>query len=198
MTSNSKFHLSKGLPSKKESFFIFNSRSLRFLALIALAILSRVLFFIPNANAVLGSSIHWSSNSKTASKTQGLLLAILFPTLVLLVSDLVFFELHSTLFFVYIPFAIWSAASYLLRTRLQGTLSLGTWSVSGSLFFWMISNLGVFFSAHLYPMNLDGLVTTYLMALPFLAPQMAGDLITVFGLRALSTYIPLNIVNTKI
>jgi len=71
------------------------------------------------------------------------------------------------------------------------------YSVAGSLVFWIISDLGVFFSGF-YGISLSGLATTYIMALPFYTHtgtelfinQFVGDLIfssVLFGAYALIT-----------
>ncbi|MGL6021557.1 MAG: DUF6580 family putative transport protein [Chitinophagaceae bacterium] len=57
-------------------------------------------------------------------------------------------------------------------------LFLGT-IVCSSLGFYVFSNLGVWLSGSMYPMNIQGLLQCYTMALPFLKSGMMGDL--VFG-----------------
>lgn len=68
-------------------------------------------------------------------------------------------------------------------------------SVGGTLVFWLVSNLGVFFGGY-YGLSLGGLVQTYLMALPFYSANgtefffnaLLGDLIysgALFGIYAL-------------
>ncbi len=41
-----------------------------------------------------------------------------------------------------------------------------------SLFFWLLTNLGVWLSAGYYPMSVQGLILCYQMALPFLPAQL--------------------------
>jgi hypothetical protein len=48
-----------------------------------------------------------------------------------------------------------------------------------SLFFWLLTNLGVWLSTEYYPMNVQGLILCYDMALPFLPAQLLSGV--VFG-----------------
>jgi hypothetical protein len=60
-----------------------------------------------------------------------------------------------------------------------------------SLFFWLLTNLGVWLSTEYYPMNVQGLILCYDMALPFLPAQLLSGV--VFGaLWAMAGYVSLN------
>ena len=48
-----------------------------------------------------------------------------------------------------------------------------------SLFFWLLTNLGVWLSAEYYPMTIQGLILCYQMAWPFLPAQLLSGV--VFG-----------------
>jgi len=53
-----------------------------------------------------------------------------------------------------------------------------------SVIFFLISNLGVWLSATMYPMTMEGLIACYTAAIPFFHNTLAGDLIysvTLFG-----------------
>jgi len=50
-------------------------------------------------------------------------------------------------------------------------------SLTGSLLFFVLTNLGVFLFQEMYPRNLAGLVECYVMALPFLRNTLTGDLL---------------------
>ena len=49
-------------------------------------------------------------------------------------------------------------------------------SISGSVLFFLISNLGSFFTFAMYPKNFAGLIECYTMAIPFFWNTLAGDL----------------------
>lgn len=48
-------------------------------------------------------------------------------------------------------------------------LKIFGYTIGGSLIFWIVSNLGVYFTG-MYGMDIHGFLTTYLMALPFYSP----------------------------
>lgn len=86
----------------------------------------------------------------------------------------------------------------LLGTRMKQPKALNIlgFSIGGSLIFWIVSNLGVFFAGY-YGLDFHGFMTTYLMAIPFYTPTgssmflnaFAGDLMfsgVLFGLYAMS------------
>ncbi len=110
------------------------------------------------------------------------------PLLALFVSDLIL-GLHATMAFVYGSMAL----VVLLGGYLQGR-GLVAWagaSVASSLLFFVITNFGVWLVAGYYPLDLAGLVTCYVVAIPFLWKTMAGDLFFVaafFGSFALLDY----------
>lgn len=57
-------------------------------------------------------------------------------------------------------------------------------AAGASVIFFLLSNLGVWFSATMYPMTLEGLLACYTAAIPFFHNTLAGDLIysaTLFG-----------------
>lgn len=69
-------------------------------------------------------------------------------------------------------------------------------SLGGSAIFWIVSNFGVFMGGF-YGFSLQGLVTTYLMAIPFYTPlgteifinSFVGDILftgSLFGLYAIA------------
>ena len=66
--------------------------------------------------------------------------------------------------------------------------------MSGSLVFFVVTNLGVWLVGDLYPRTLDGLVTCYIAAIPFFRNTLAGDAcytVALFGGFALAQrYVP--------
>jgi hypothetical protein len=101
-------------------------------------------------------------------------LRLALPLSVMLLSDLVL-GFHNTQLYVYgaLAIVIW------MGTRLGEHGSLGGhagMSVTGSMLFFVITNLGVWLAGGLYPMTLEGLITCYVMAIPFLWKTLAGDL----------------------
>jgi hypothetical protein len=74
----------------------------------------------------------------------------------------------------------WYAAVVWLGTRLRENSKplpvLGA-ALTGSVSFFVISNLGVWLSTTLYPRTVEGLITCYAMAIPFFRKAVTGDLL---------------------
>ncbi len=101
--------------------------------------------------------------------------AVILPVAAMVVSDLIL-GLHSLMLYVYLSMALIAlASSFSLKGSLRWTRLLAT-SLGASLFFFIVTNFGVWLTGSLYEKTWDGLVTCYVMALPFLGTQAAGDL----------------------
>ena len=64
-------------------------------------------------------------------------------------------------------------------------------SLSSSLIFFVITNFGVWISGSMYPMDLQGLITCYVMALPFYKGTLLGFMCYstfLFGVLEFSKY----------
>jgi hypothetical protein len=74
----------------------------------------------------------------------------------------------------------WYAAVVWLGTRLRENSKplpvLGA-ALTGSVSFFVLSNLGVWLSTTLYPRTVEGLITCYAMAIPFFRKAVTGDLL---------------------
>lgn len=93
----------------------------------------------------------------------------------MVVSDAVI-GFHSTLPFVYVGMLITGILGFYLRQSRPPARILG-FALTGSLIFFIVSNLGVFLLQDLYPKSFTGLVSCYTMAIPFLQNSVAGDLL---------------------
>lgn len=141
---------------------------LGFLAVVGVA--SRWLPHPPNWTAITAVAIFagWALRSPW--------LAALVPMGVMMVSD-VAIGLHSGMWAVYPPFAIIAMASAGLFARGAGLGWLGTLAgaTAGSLFFFVFSNLAVWWGSGMYAPTLAGLMQCFAMALPFLQNAWLGD-----------------------
>lgn len=111
----------------------------------------------------------------------------LLPMLIMFVTDL-FLGFHATMPYVYVSFLIAVFLGEKFLTRPTAGRVVGVSLISSSLFF-TISNLGVWVSGGLYPLTIDGLVRSFVMAVPFFQWTVAGDLVYTlgfFGLYALA------------
>ncbi len=108
----------------------------------------------------------------------------LLPFTVLFLTDLVL-GLHFSMLPVYacIAFTVW------LGTRVKGqpsAINIGILSITSSSIFFLITNLPFWYAdLSLYPLTLEGTLTSYTMAIPFFKNQLLGDLIynaLIFGI----------------
>ena len=102
---------------------------------------------------------------------------------------------HASMAFVYVGFLCIVGIGFLVRSKRQRILPVVGASVAASTVFFIVSNLGVWFTG-LYERSLAGLVTCFTVALPFYSHQgtelagalYLGDLLCtgiIFGLAAL-------------
>jgi len=102
-------------------------------------------------------------------------LAFLVPVAAMLLSDLVI-GFHSTMFPVYLSFIVIVGFGLILQRRLTVVNTLSA-SLSASVLFYLVTNFASWTSGLMpYPMNLAGLMQSYIAGLPFLFNGMIGDL----------------------
>lgn len=82
---------------------------------------------------------------------------------------------HLSFWLVYVCIALTALAGYSLRGRVSGVRVLG-WSLAGSLFFFLVTNFGVWASGTMYPKNGAGLLACYAAGLPFFKWTVLGTL----------------------
>ncbi len=150
------------------------------LGLIAIGVLSRLIPHPPNVTAVLGASL------LAAYAIRNAWVAALVPVAIMALADLVL-GWHSSALFTY---AGMLAATFIGRGALVklSVLRLGGAAFLSSFAFFLISNFGVFLGGY-YGTGLDGLVATYVAAIPFWGMSLVGDLgstAVLFGLFVLA------------
>lgn len=101
-------------------------------------------------------------------------MAYLVPLGALLLSDL-WLGLHAQMWLVYACFmaVVW------IGTRLRGhrgVLPVAGATLASSVLFYLVTNLGVWFSSGLYPLTPEGLLACYVAAIPFFHNALLGDL----------------------
>jgi hypothetical protein len=102
-------------------------------------------------------------------------LAFLVPFLALLLSDLIL-GLHDTMLYVYGGFALTVVIGFWIAKQVNvGRIAVAT--VGASLLFFLLTNLGVWFTSGLYPMTFDGLMQAYIAGIPFLQNSLLGNLV---------------------
>jgi hypothetical protein len=138
------------------------------LALIVFGVVTRLLPHPVNFTAV-GALALWST---TLFRSRAASFAI--PLTALFISDL-FLGFHSTMVWVYGAFLLIAALSLVIEPKTSWLRAAGG-SLTASLLFFLITNFGVWTTRELYPLTTQGLLDSYVMAIPFLKNQILGDL----------------------
>ncbi len=86
-----------------------------------------------------------------------------------------FSPLYPGWYWQYVSYVMLAGIGMLLRNRVRPLGVLGA-TVGGSILFFIVSNFGVWMSTALYPPTLDGLLSCFVLALPFYKGTVAGDL----------------------
>ncbi len=152
-----------------------------FLGLIGFGLLSRFLPHPPNSTAL--GAIALLAGSHFGMRWLGFLA----PLVVLVLSDLII-GFHNSMIYVYASVALSVALGHWCLKRWSWRKLIGT-SFLSSFSFFLITNLGVWFSSGLYPVNTEGLLRCFVMAIPFFQTQLFGDLMfagIVFGIYQLA------------
>ena len=104
--------------------------------------------------------------------------AFLIPLAAMFLSDL-FLGFHSTMPFVYGAFFLIVCIGKLLEDKKTVIPIFGA-SIISSLLFFLVTNFGVWAATTMYAKNIGGLMTSYLMGVPFLKNTFLGDLFYTF------------------
>ncbi|HYA28814.1 MAG TPA: DUF6580 family putative transport protein [Acidobacteriota bacterium] len=91
--------------------------------------------------------------------------AFIVPLAAMLLSDLVI-GFHSEMPLIYGAFAVMVVMGFWLREKKRAAHIVGA-SVAAALFFFIVSNFGVWVFDGLYPLTFQGLVICYVAAVPF-------------------------------
>lgn len=162
-------------------------------AMILVAVVARVLPHPPNFSPI--AAIALFGGATFASKR----LALVMTFAVLLLSDLLL-ELtirgglqvgwlgsplshgfYSGWWVVYACFAVTVGLGFLLRDR-RSPLNVAAAALTSSVLFFLISNLVFWYNGGLYSLDVSGLVTSYVAAIPFFGWSLAGDAVFVTAL----------------
>ena len=157
-----------------------NTRIALVVGLVLLAVIIRLLPLPPNfapitAVAIFGGALLPGRFS------------VAVPLAAMIVSDL-FLGLHSLIWATWGGFALIALMSSRYVTKNSPTTVLGA-SVGASILFFVITNFAVWLEGRLYAPTLEGLVSSYVNAVPFFRNTLLSDLfftITLFGAYALA------------
>tara|TARA_B100000700_G_C14924887_1_gene798875 strand:- start:691 stop:1206 length:516 start_codon:yes stop_codon:yes gene_type:complete len=144
----------------KVFYFIF------FLLLLAL---SRLIPHPPNFTPILATSIMAPLLMKDR------IYGIALPILAVFVSDIII-GFHSYQLAVYFSLLFIS----LIAPMKKNYLYLGAMAIGGSLWFYLITNFAVWFMSSMYPKTIEGILSCYVLALPFLTSTLVSTLLFTF------------------
>jgi len=137
--------------------------------IILIAALSRLIPHPPNFTPIIAISLFggvYFNNWK---------FSVLVPLLAMILSDIVI-GFHGTVIWVYSSIAVIAFSASLLKPKIN---YLGFITLGSSLFFFLLTNFGVWMTSSFYPKTLTGLILCYTAGLPFLQNAMIGDLMYV-------------------
>lgn len=150
--------------------------------LIPLGALARLLPHLPNFTPIGGMALFGAAHGSRSS-------AIIAPLAALALSDMLIGG-HATMPYVYASFVIIALMGmFVFRNGISMPRVIGA-SIGSSMILFVVSNFGVWAAGTLYAPTWHGLMTCYLMALPYLRNTMLGDLFyagVFFGGYALAT-----------
>jgi len=152
------------------------------LGLIILLALSRLIPHPPNFTPILGMAVFSGAiiNRK--------IIAYLVPLAAMLISDL-YLGLHSGMPIIYFTLAICVLIGTFIESRVTILNSiLGI--TAGVLIFYLITNFTVWYGSGMYENSFSGLITCYVMGLPFLQNTFISSLI--YGMGAFLIYEVIN------
>lgn len=101
--------------------------------------------------------------------------ALLIPLIAMLISD-IFLGFHATMPFVYGSFVVTGLIGMWVK-KYKTVRNIFLASLSSSVLFFLITNFGVWFVGSLYPKTWNGLLQSYLYALPFFRNTIIGDVL---------------------
>jgi len=149
--------------------------------LILVASFSRLILHLPNFTPIGAIALFGGACFKNKFH------AFLIPIASLFISDLIInnliLENYYETFTWFYPGFLWQYSSFCIII-LIGYFSLKKLSlkkvclstITSSLLFFIITNFGVWISGSLYPLNINGLITCYILAIPFFKGTLLGFL----------------------
>ena len=152
----------------------YNIRTSSILILITILAFSRLIPHPPNFTPLLGMAVF------SGVIFDRKILAFVVPLVAMLLSDLVI-GFHSSMPIIYFAIMLNVGVGFLLVSKfsyLKSILAL----VSGALIFFMVTNFAVWLGSGMYSQDLNGLISCYIMALPFFQNTLLSSL--VYGLGA--------------
>ena len=162
-----------------------NKNLLLGLGIIGVLTLSRLIPHPPNFTPILGMAVF------SGAIINRRLIAYLIPLAAMLISDL-YLGFHSGMPIIYFSLAI----CVLIGTYIEARVTILNFVLGisvGVIVFYLITNFAVWYGSGMYDYSFSGLITCYVMALPFLQNTIISSMI--YGVGALLTY---NVINKRL
>jgi hypothetical protein len=151
-----------------------NIRTSSIFILIAILAFSRLIPHPPNFTPLLGMAVF------AGAMLDKKLLAFMVPLLAMFLSDLVL-GFHSSISIIYFAIMLNVAIGFLLVSKftyLKGLVAL----FSGAFIFFIVTNFAVWLGSSMYSQDINGLISCYIMALPFFQNTLLSTVM--YGLGA--------------
>jgi hypothetical protein len=142
------------------------NKTIHYLLIILLAVVARLIPHAPNFAPIGGLALFSGANFKNK-------IALLVPLSAMFISD-IFLGFHKTIPYVYVSFIIIALIGGLIKNNKWQSLALA--SLISSVLFFLITNFGVWATGTMYTKNLNGLIQSYAMGLPFFRNTIISDL----------------------
>jgi hypothetical protein len=139
------------------------------IALVAIAVISRLVTHEWNFTAMGAAAV--VAGFLISSRS----LALATTLTALLISD-AFIQFHNTMIAVYLGYVLMGLVGIFMASNRTLGRVIAT-SFIGSVTFFVVSNLGVWFEGQLYARTFSGLLTCFEMAIPFFKNEMISTLV---------------------
>ena len=146
-----------------------NNKIFYFIFFILLLALSRIIPHPPNFTPILASSIMAPLLIK--DRVYGVAL----PILAVFISDIII-GFHSYQLAVYFSLIVISSITPMKKNYLY----LGSMAIGSSIWFYLITNFAVWSMSSMYPKTIEGILSCYVLALPFLTSTLVSALLFTF------------------
>ncbi|MDR2338215.1 MAG: hypothetical protein LBE20_06200 [Deltaproteobacteria bacterium] len=157
---------------------------IRFFSICGIVLISAVFRCMPHPpNFVPTVALAMFSGYYLTSKLQAVSLVLAS----MLISDL-FLGLHVVMWSTYLSLVLIIYVGSIVKTKKDALLSIAGGTLFSSIIYFVVTNFAVWYSGwleNLYPLTLTGLLSCYIMAIPFLGYAVTGDLFytaVIFGI----------------
>ena len=162
-----------------------NKNLLLVLGIIGVLTLSRLIPHPPNFTPILGMAVF------SGAIINRRLIAYLISLVAMLISDL-YLGFHSGMPIIYFSLALCVLIGTFIEARVT-ILNFALGISAGVIVFYLITNFAVWYGSGMYDYSFSGLITCYVMALPFLQNTIISSMI--YGIGALMIY---NVINRRL